>query len=119
MDAYKREIADLRSKLDLEANRADKLEFETKNLMEKVEGLSNEKDRLLNERDKLKESHDELQDRLAAGDNGPARPTDQGQYFHHLAIEARVNFEKLLLQIKESKYIRWFEEEIHFQASQG
>ena len=70
VDAYKREIQDLRDKLDTEANRADKLEFETKNLMEKVEGLSNEKDRLVNERDKLKESHDELQDRLQAADSG-------------------------------------------------
>jgi len=64
VDAYKREIADLRQKLDLEANRADKLEFETKNLLEKVEGLSNEKDRLVTERDKLKEANDEMQDTL-------------------------------------------------------
>ena len=42
--------------------------------MEKVEGLTNEKDRLVHERDKLKESRDELQDRIVArsgtaGDN--------------------------------------------------
>ena len=80
VDAYKREITDLRSKLDLEAGRADKLEFETKNLMEKVEGLTNEKDRLVHERDKLKESRDELQDRIVArsGTAGDNAGTGQG-----------------------------------------
>ena len=83
VDAYKREIQDLRDKLDTEANRADKLEFETKNLMEKVEGLSNEKDRLVNERDKLKESHDELQDRLQAADSGKGRKSTFGRVIHN------------------------------------
>ena len=70
VDAYKKEISELRRKLETEANRADKLEFETKNLLEKVEALSVEKDRVVHERDKLKETNDELQDqvRLGGGD---------------------------------------------------
>ena len=48
--------------------------------MEKVEGLTNEKDRLVHERDKLKESRDELQDRIVArsGTAGDNAGTGQG-----------------------------------------
>ena len=51
--------------------------------MEKVEGLTNEKDRLVHERDKLKESRDELQDRIVArsGTAGDNAGTGQGKYY--------------------------------------
>ena len=70
VDAYKRQIAELRTKLENENTRADKLDFETKRLLEKVEALSVEKDRVISEREKLKETNDELQEqiRLPSGD---------------------------------------------------
>ena len=52
-------------------------------MMEKVEGLTNEKDRLVHERDKLKESRDELQDRIVArsGTAGDNAGNGQGIYY--------------------------------------
>jgi hypothetical protein len=64
IDVYKRQISELHAKLEVENNRADKSDFETKRLLEKTEALSVERDRLQTERDTLKETNTELQDQV-------------------------------------------------------
>lgn len=46
MDAYKKQITELHTKLDSEMKKSDKFEFETNKLLEKLEALSIERDRL-------------------------------------------------------------------------
>lgn len=67
MDAYKKQIAELHAKLDSESKKSDRLEFERKRLLEKVESLTVEKDRLHHEREQLRIKHDELQDEIKFG----------------------------------------------------
>ncbi|XP_059081313.1 protein Hook homolog 3-like [Tigriopus californicus] len=67
VDAYKKQIAELHAKLDSESKKSDRLEFETKRLLEKVESLTVEKDRLHHEREQLRMKHDELQDEIKFG----------------------------------------------------
>eukprot|EP00096_Caligus_rogercresseyi_P009402 TRINITY_DN318_c1_g1_i1.p1 TRINITY_DN318_c1_g1~~TRINITY_DN318_c1_g1_i1.p1 ORF type:complete len:676 (+),score=314.36 TRINITY_DN318_c1_g1_i1:138-2165(+) len=64
IDVYKKKIVELQTKLDSETKRSDKLDFESKKLLEKVESLSLERDRLLRERDELKECNIDLSDEI-------------------------------------------------------
>ena len=64
MDKYKKQINELQDKIDNEMKRADKSEFETKRLLEKLEAISVERDRLQSERDDLKEKFNEVSDQL-------------------------------------------------------
>uniref|UniRef100_A0A0K2TVU2 Protein hook n=1 Tax=Lepeophtheirus salmonis TaxID=72036 RepID=A0A0K2TVU2_LEPSM len=64
VDVYKKKIVELQTKLDSETKRSDKLDFESKKLLEKVESLSLERDRLLTERDQLKECNIDLSDEI-------------------------------------------------------
>ena len=64
MDKYKKQINELQDKMDGEMKRADKSEFETKRLLEKLEAISVERDRLQSERDDLKEKFNEVSDQL-------------------------------------------------------
>ena len=64
---YKRQITELHSKLENENKRADRLDFESKKLLEKLEALTVERDRLQAERDTLKETNDEMTDQIKLG----------------------------------------------------
>lgn len=65
VDAYKKQIGELHVKLDAETKKSDKLEFETKKLVERLEAVSVERDRVQNERDELKELNAEFCDKIA------------------------------------------------------
>ena len=54
----------LQEKIDAETKRADKSEFESKRILEKLEAISVERDRLQSERDDLKERFNEVNDQL-------------------------------------------------------
>ncbi len=59
-DLFRKQIAELNSRLTSETERADKCKFENDRLMEKLEALTVEKDRIVAERDFLKESNEEM-----------------------------------------------------------
>ena len=59
-EIFRKQIAELNSKLTSETERADKCKFENDRLMEKLEALTVEKDRIVVERDTLKESCEEM-----------------------------------------------------------
>ena len=59
IDKYKKQITELQDKFDAETKRADKSDFETKKLLERLEAISVERDRLQSERDDLKERFNE------------------------------------------------------------
>uniref|UniRef100_A0A8C5E5J5 Calponin-homology (CH) domain-containing protein n=1 Tax=Gouania willdenowi TaxID=441366 RepID=A0A8C5E5J5_GOUWI len=60
LDAYKRQVHELHNKHSAEAMKAEKWQFEYKNLHDKFDALLKEKERLLSERDTLRETNDEL-----------------------------------------------------------
>ncbi len=67
IDAYKKQIAELHARLDSETKKSDRMEFETKKMLEKVEALSLERDRLQGEKEELKSKNDELTDEIKFG----------------------------------------------------
>lgn len=64
LEKYKKQVTDLQEKIDAETKRADKSEFESKRILEKLEAISVERDRLQSERDDLKEKFNEVSDQL-------------------------------------------------------
>ncbi|XP_028267585.1 protein Hook homolog 2 isoform X2 [Parambassis ranga] len=60
MDTYKRQAHELHTKHSAEAMKAEKWQFEYKNLHDKYDALLKEKERLISERDTLRETNDEL-----------------------------------------------------------
>ncbi|XP_030646091.1 protein Hook homolog 2 isoform X1 [Chanos chanos] len=60
LDSYKRQVHELDAKHSSEAMKAEKWQFEYKNLNDKYEALLKEKERLIAERDTLRETNDEL-----------------------------------------------------------
>ncbi|XP_072531251.1 protein Hook homolog 2 isoform X2 [Salminus brasiliensis] len=60
LDSYKRQVHELHSKHSSEAMKAEKWQFEYKNLHDKYEALLKEKERLISERDTLRETNEEL-----------------------------------------------------------
>ncbi|XP_061472712.1 protein Hook homolog 2 [Rhineura floridana] len=60
LEAHKRQVQELHSKHAEEALKAEKWQFEFKNLKEKFEALIKEKERLIEERDALREANEEL-----------------------------------------------------------
>ncbi|XP_072224519.1 protein Hook homolog 2 [Leuresthes tenuis] len=60
LDTYKRQAHELHSKHSAEALKAEKWQFEYKNLFDKYDALQKEKERLISERDTLRETNDEL-----------------------------------------------------------
>uniref|UniRef100_A0A8C5FFJ2 Hook microtubule tethering protein 2 n=1 Tax=Gadus morhua TaxID=8049 RepID=A0A8C5FFJ2_GADMO len=78
LDSYKRQVHELDSRHSTEAMKAEKWQFEYKNLHDKYDALVKEKERLLSERDTLRETNEELrcvqvqQKGLSlCGDSGP------------------------------------------------
>jgi len=64
LEKYKKQVTDLQEKIDAETKRADKSEFDSKRILEKLETISVERDRLQSERDDLKEKFSEVNDQL-------------------------------------------------------
>merc|ERR1711935_923639 len=64
LEKYKKQVTDLQEKIDVGTKRADKSEFESKRILEKLEAISVERDRLQSERDDLKEKVNEVNDQL-------------------------------------------------------
>uniref|UniRef100_A0AAY4C5C5 Calponin-homology (CH) domain-containing protein n=1 Tax=Denticeps clupeoides TaxID=299321 RepID=A0AAY4C5C5_9TELE len=60
LDTYKRQVHELHTKHSSEALKAEKWQFEYKNLHDKYDALLKEKERLLSERDTLRETNEEL-----------------------------------------------------------
>ncbi|KAJ8372329.1 hypothetical protein AAFF_G00290590 [Aldrovandia affinis] len=60
LDTYKRQLHELHSKHSAEALKAEKWQFEYKNLHDKYDALLKEKERLISERDTLRENNEEL-----------------------------------------------------------
>uniref|UniRef100_A0A4W4HQC6 Calponin-homology (CH) domain-containing protein n=1 Tax=Electrophorus electricus TaxID=8005 RepID=A0A4W4HQC6_ELEEL len=60
LDSYRRQVHELHAKHTSEAMKAEKWQFEYKNLNDKYEALLKEKERLLSERDTLRETNEEL-----------------------------------------------------------
>ncbi|XP_047664917.1 protein Hook homolog 3 isoform X1 [Tachysurus fulvidraco] len=60
LENYKRQVVEFQNRLSEESKKADKMEFESKRLKEKVDSLQKEKDRMRTERDSLKETIEEL-----------------------------------------------------------
>ncbi|XP_075998931.1 protein Hook homolog 2 [Genypterus blacodes] len=60
LDTYKRQALELHTKHSAEAMKAEKWQFEYKNLHDKYDALLKEKERLISERDTLRETNDEL-----------------------------------------------------------
>ncbi|XP_008290496.1 protein Hook homolog 2 isoform X2 [Stegastes partitus] len=60
LDTYKRQAHELHTKHSAEAMKAEKWQFEYKNLNDKFDALLKEKERLISERDTLRETNDEL-----------------------------------------------------------
>lgn len=60
LDSYKRQAHELHTKHSAEAMKAEKWQFEYKNLQEKYDSLLKEKERLISERDTLRETNEEL-----------------------------------------------------------
>uniref|UniRef100_A0A668AA51 Hook microtubule tethering protein 2 n=1 Tax=Myripristis murdjan TaxID=586833 RepID=A0A668AA51_9TELE len=60
LDSYKRQAHELHTKHSAEAMKAEKWQFEYKNLHDKYDALLKEKERLITERDTLRETNDEL-----------------------------------------------------------
>ena len=81
--------------MDSETKKSDRLEFETKKLLEKVEALSVERDRLQSEKDELKEKNLELVDEVKFGEvsktkGGLDDGDDLGKELTHQAQRSRV-----------------------------
>ncbi|XP_068605539.1 protein Hook homolog 2 [Brachionichthys hirsutus] len=75
LDTYKRQAHELHAKHSAEAMKAEKWQFEYKNLHDKYDSLLKEKERLISERDTLRETNDELrcaqvQQRYLSGTGG-------------------------------------------------
>uniref|UniRef100_A0A6Q2XIE6 Calponin-homology (CH) domain-containing protein n=1 Tax=Esox lucius TaxID=8010 RepID=A0A6Q2XIE6_ESOLU len=60
LDTYKRQVHELHAKHSSEALKAEKWQFEYRNLHDKYDALLKEKERLIAERDTLRETNDEL-----------------------------------------------------------
>lgn len=60
LETHKRQVRELHSKHSEEALKAEKWQFEYRNLKEKFEALVKEKERLMEERDSLREANEEL-----------------------------------------------------------
>uniref|UniRef100_A0A7N8WRI8 Hook microtubule tethering protein 2 n=1 Tax=Mastacembelus armatus TaxID=205130 RepID=A0A7N8WRI8_9TELE len=60
LDTYKRQAHELHTKHSAEAMKAEKWQFEYKNLHDKYDALMKEKERLISERDTLRETNEEL-----------------------------------------------------------
>ncbi|XP_022623228.1 protein Hook homolog 2 isoform X1 [Seriola dumerili] len=116
LDTYKRQAHELHTKHSAEAMKAEKWQFEYKNLHDKYDALLKEKERLISERDTLRETNDELrcaqvQQRCLSGAGGLC---DSGVTVGNLAAEimptelketvVRLQSENKMLCVQEETY---------------
>ncbi|XP_019963401.2 protein Hook homolog 2 isoform X1 [Paralichthys olivaceus] len=116
LDTYKRQAHELHTKHSAEAMKAEKWQFEYKNLHDKYDALLKEKERLISERDTLRETNDELrcaqvQQRCLSGAGGLC---DSGDTVGNLAAEimptelketvVRLQSENKMLCVQEESY---------------
>ncbi|KAM9346534.1 protein Hook homolog 2 [Symphorus nematophorus] len=116
LDTYKRQAHELHTKHSAEAMKAEKWQFEYKNLHDKYDALQKEKERLISERDTLRETNDELrcaqvQQRCLSGAGGLC---DTGVTVGNLAAEimptelketvVRLQSENKMLCVQEETY---------------
>ncbi|XP_074511714.1 protein Hook homolog 2 [Sebastes fasciatus] len=116
LDTYKRQAHELHTKHSAEAMKAEKWQFEYKNLHDKYDALLKEKERLISERDTLRETNDELrcaqvQQRCLSGSGGLC---DKGVTVGNLAAEimptelketvVRLQSENKMLCVQEETY---------------
>ncbi|XP_026204346.1 protein Hook homolog 2 isoform X2 [Anabas testudineus] len=116
LDTYKRQAHELHTKHSAEAMKAEKWQFEYKNLHDKYDALLKEKERLISERDTLRETNDELrcaqvQQRCLSGAGGLC---DSGVAVGNLAAEimptelketvVRLQSENKMLCVQEETY---------------
>ncbi|KAM9843785.1 protein Hook homolog 2 [Aulostomus maculatus] len=116
LDTYKRQAHELHTKHSAEAVKAEKWQFEYKNLHDKYDALLKEKERLISERDTLRETNDELrcaqvQQRCLSGAGGLC---DTGATVGNLAAEimptelketvVRLQSENKMLCVQEETY---------------
>ncbi|KAM7386330.1 hypothetical protein PAMA_009114 [Pampus argenteus] len=118
LDTYKRQAHELHTKHSAEAMKAEKWQFEYKNLHDKYDALLKEKERLISERDTLRETNDELrcaqvQQRCLSGAGGLC---DNDATVGNLAAEimpteiketvVRLQSENKMLCVQEETYRR-------------
>ncbi|XP_039467106.1 protein Hook homolog 2 isoform X2 [Oreochromis aureus] len=116
LDTYKRQAHELHTKHSAEAMKAEKWQFEYKNLHDKYDALLKEKERLIAERDTLRETNDELrcaqvQQRYLSGAGGLC---GSGDTVENLAAEimpteiketvVRLQSENKMLCVQEETY---------------
>ncbi|KAK2833881.1 hypothetical protein Q5P01_017770 [Channa striata] len=116
LDTYKRQAHELHTKHSAEAVKAEKWQFEYRNLHDKYDALLKEKARLISERDTLRETNDELrcaqvQQRCLSGAGGLC---DSGVAVGNLAAEimptelketmVRLQSENKMLCVQEETY---------------
>ncbi|XP_029014395.1 protein Hook homolog 2 isoform X2 [Betta splendens] len=116
LDTYKRQAHELHTKHSAEAMKAEKWQFEYRNLHDKYEALLKEKEHLISERDTLRETNDELrcaqvQQRCLSGAGGLC---DSGVAVGNLAAEimpaelretmVRLQSENKMLCVQEEAY---------------
>ncbi|XP_029996155.1 LOW QUALITY PROTEIN: protein Hook homolog 2 [Sphaeramia orbicularis] len=116
LDTYKRQAHELHTRHSAEAMKAEKWQFEYKNLHDKYDALLKEKERLISERDTLRETNDELrcaqvQQRCL---NGAGGLCDSGVTAGNLAAEilptelketvVRLQSENKMLCVQEETY---------------
>lgn len=116
LETYKRQAHELHTKHSAEAMKAEKWQFEYKNLHDKFDALLKEKERLISERDTLRETNDELrcaqvQQRCLSGAGGLC---DGGGTVGNLAAEimptelketvVRLQSENKMLCVQEENY---------------
>ncbi|KAM6913741.1 protein Hook homolog 2 isoform 2-T2 [Lycodopsis pacificus] len=116
LDIYKRQAHELHTKHSAEAMKAEKWQFEYKNLHDKYDAQLKEKERLISERDTLRETNDELrcaqvQQRCLGGSGGLC---DSGVTVGNLAAEimptelketvVRLQSENKMLCVQEEAY---------------
>ncbi|XP_034395307.1 protein Hook homolog 2-like isoform X2 [Cyclopterus lumpus] len=116
LDTYKRQTHELHTKHSAEAMKAEKWQFEYKNLHDKYDAVQKEKEHLISERDTLRETNDELrcaqvQQRCLSGSGGLC---DSGVTVGNLAAEimptelketvVRLQSENKMLCVQEETY---------------
>ncbi|XP_029293443.1 protein Hook homolog 2 isoform X2 [Cottoperca gobio] len=116
LDTYKRQAHELHTKHSAEAMKAEKWQFEYKNLHDKYDSLLKEKKHLISERDTLRETNDELrcaqvQQKCLSGSGGLC---DNGVTVGNLAAEimptelketvVRLQSENKMLCVQEETY---------------
>ncbi|XP_019714087.1 protein Hook homolog 2 isoform X1 [Hippocampus comes] len=116
MDTYKKQAHELDAKHQAEAMKAEKWQFEYKNLHDKYDALQKEKERLMTQRDTLRETNDELRcaqvQQKCLSDAGGLR--DNGATVGNLAAEimptelketmVRLQSENKMLCVQEETY---------------